>query len=113
MKTVNINTAKLLTRLHENALHFYQIADRRRRNCEHLPKWFKDKPLAWYEGQLAQTYATIETMLEIENAYKGFSFSWPKNGAGKQTQSEEGLRHYFYATKQAQAKRGIIEAYKL
>lgn len=99
---VSKSNAKLLTTLEDNARHHYQIAARRRRNCENLPSWFTCNTAAYYDGMLAATYGAIEATLHVANAYHGFSESHPNDQLGKPIAGDangNGLRNYFFNTK--------------
>lgn len=53
--------------------HLASIIVRKDQNCEHLPEWFKEKDISYYEGLLDANYSFIESMLKRYNCYNGFS----------------------------------------
>lgn len=64
---------ELLIQSIEQYIHFCKIEARILNNCPNLPSWFKDKTAEYYQGCKNTSQGTIESILHLHNAYKGYS----------------------------------------
>lgn len=71
MKLSKANT-QIANTLQEQIAHFALIIARRKANCSSLPNFYKDKPVAWYEGALCQTSCILADILMEHNCYEGY-----------------------------------------
>jgi hypothetical protein len=92
LSKANLKTARDLLK---SAHHFSLIIARRNANCEFLPEWFKEKPIAWYEGAMALTYASLDTLLMNNKSYHGYTI---RTVTDKQFGIEHVIHHYGFDT---------------
>ena len=64
---------KLLEQSIDQYIHFCKLEARINADCPNLPPWVKDKPVEYYQGCKTSVQGTIETILHLHNAYKGYS----------------------------------------
>lgn len=83
---------KIAEQLQEQIEHYALIVARRKANCPYLPDWFKDKPIAWYEGAQAAATGTLTSILMSHNCYAGFRERTVKN---EQFKVEYTFEEYF------------------
>ncbi len=60
--------------VHQRIEWFAGIITRHKASDPSLPKWFSNKPVAYYQGLLFGAYTQVEDILNDYNAYKGFRF---------------------------------------
>lgn len=64
---------ELVAQLEEQIEHHSLIIARMKANCQYLPSWFTEKPVAWYEGALAMCEGHLTSLLMKHNCYGGFN----------------------------------------
>ena len=73
MKTLSKKVYDQLVELSNRAELHLSVAIRIDTNCENLPDYFKDKSAPYYVGMAAGNYAAMETILNSNNAYAGYT----------------------------------------
>ena len=86
---------KIVKQLQEQIEHHALIIARIKAECPYLPAWFKDKPVAWYEGAQEAAAGTLNSILMEHGCYNGFRTTHAKR---KQFNVEYRYDYYFLST---------------